>query len=405
VVPTGARAVPTDLVDAALQALQDAERVVVPGTTDRRRYLRDGATLWDPADDRIDATQLADRALRAERRSSEPDRRRSRADRHRSEADRRSSRADRRSSVADRRSSEADRRSSEAERRFALRSAIVRLGELPSPDKLEVRSYLHVDGELCSLKVWSGSTASRTGARERDIRLRIADIEGYRTPRILAHGTLGETTFLLEPVVLGRHPSSGAERVAMADDLGRALTAGYAATDAGDRRLSAVTHPSLAPRLEGVLTDTAYPWPDDAPARPRLWKGIAKLIHRDERLPTAVTHNALVASNVIRDASGRHHLVDWGHGRRGPAAFDLLKLVLYSGDDDAALAALMPHLAPLAGRGWRRYRLPQQFALGVAQTLSWAPGARERAERAGRLDRFDDEHRRRVRWLGRWLEA
>jgi hypothetical protein len=355
--------VPTDLVDAALQALQDAERAAVPGTADPRRYLQDGATLWDPDDDRIETAQLADRALRA------------------------------------------DRRRPEAEHRFALRSAIVRLGKLPSPDKIKVRSYLHVEGQLRSLKVWSGSAAARTGARERDVRLRVADIDGYRSPPILAHGTVGETAFLLEPVVLGRHPSSGVERVVMADDLGRALTAGYAATDAGDRPLSEITHPSLAPRLEKVLTDPAYPWPDDAPPRRRLWTDAAKLIHRDRRLPTAVTHNDLVASNVIRDASGRHHLVDWEHGRRGPAAFDLLKLVLYSGADDAALAALSPHLDPLDGRGWRRYRLPHQFALGVAQTLSWAPGARDRAERAGRLARFDDEHRRRVRWLGRWLDA
>lgn len=353
----------SDLLSAALSALADAERALLGGGADRHVFHRQGATLWDPADDRIATARLADRAVRANGRTKED------------------------------------------ELVIALRSSIVRVGKLAAVDRLKVRSYLVVDGEVRSLKVWSGAAAVKTGGRERDIRARIEGIEGYRTPPILQHGEVGSTAYLLEPVVYGRHPASGHQRVEMVADLGAALTRGYVATTDGDRPLSEVTHPEFGTRLQEVLADERYPWPDDGGDRDALRRRAARLIERDLLLPVAITHGDLVASNIIRDDDARHHLVDWEHGRRGPAAFDLMKLVLTSGDDEAGFEAIRPHLGGLGGRGWRRYRATHQLALGLAQTLSWAPGGRERAERAGRLARYDQEHLQRLRWLIRLLNV
>jgi hypothetical protein len=371
--------VPSELLTATLAALATAESALLGRAGAPRRFRRDGATLWDPADP-ADPAAFADRAIRDALTTDDPG---------------------------------ADAADEDLE--LDLASSIVRLGKLSSPDRLKVRSYLVVDGELRSLKVWAGEVAVATGRREVDVRSRIAGIDGYRTPPILDHGEDGETAFLLEPVVRGQHPTSGAQRVAMAADLAEALAAGYGATSRGDEPLSAITHEELPSRIDAVLRDERLPWPDDddgeagaagaAGDRDQVRRRVAKLIAKDRSLPVAITHNDLVASNVIRDDDGRHHLVDWEHGRRGSPAFDLLKLVLASGDDEAALAAITPHLEAFGGRGLRRYRTAHQLALGVAQTLSWAPAARERAARAGRADRFDAEHLQRVRWLTRWLDG
>jgi hypothetical protein len=361
--------VPSDLLTAALDALAVAEGALLDGPRSPRSFRRDGATIWDPSDDRIDPADFADRAVRRTLEGA--------------------------AGVA---ASDGDLALD-----LPLASSVVRLGKLASVDRLKVRSYLVLDGHLRSLKVWSGEVAVATGRRERDVRTRIAGIDGYRTPAILDHGQVGATAYLLEPVVRGQHPTSGAQRVAMAADLAEALSAGYAATGAGDKPLSAITHEQLPDRVDAVLGDDTLPWPDEVGDRGVVRRHVARLIAKDRSLPVAITHGDLVASNVIRDDEGRHHLVDWEHGRKGSPAFDLLKLVLGSGDEEAALAAVAPHLETFGGRGLRRYRTDHQLALGVAQTLSWAPAARERAERAGRVDRFDAEHAQRVRWLARWL--
>lgn len=359
----------SDLLTAALDALATAEATLLGHEGTRRGFRRHGTTLWDPADPATDPTAFADRAVRD-------------------------------ALTADR----ADHGDG-GDLELDLVSSVVRLGKLASADRLKVRSYLVVDGQLRSLKVWSGEVAVATGRREVDVRGRIAGIDGYRTPPILDHGQDGETAFLLEPVVRGQHPTSGAERVVMAADLAGALASGYAATSNGDKPLSAVTHDQFPTRIDEVLRDGRLPWPDEAGERDAVRRQVGKLIAKDRSLPVAITHGDLVASNVIRDEVGRHHLVDWEHGRRGSPAFDLLKLVLASGDEEAALAAVSPHLEPLGGRGLRRYRTSHQLALGVAQTLSWAPAARERAVRAGRADRFDAEHLQRLLWLTRWLDG
>lgn len=348
---------------AALGALADAEGLIDLKPAALRRFRRTGETLWDPNEDKIEIQRLADRAIN----SGFP--------------------------------------AHEEELELSLRSAIVRLGKLASPDQIKVRSYLVRDGQVLSLKVWSGAAALVRGKRERDIRARISGLESYRTPPVLAHGEGGSTAFILEPVIYGSHPTSGGPRLAMTADLAQALSRGYMATMVGDRRLSKVTHPDLPGRLDHVLGGDGYPWPSDVRERAQVRRAVGRLIARDRTLPVAITHGDLVASNVIRDDQGRHHLVDWEHGRSGPAAFDLVKLVLGSGDADAAAEAIEPHMRKIGGRGWRRYRASHQLALGVAQTLSWAPEARVRAVRAGRQDRFDAEHRTRVRWLDRWLTA
>jgi hypothetical protein len=118
----------SDLLSAALVALADAERALLGGGAQRRVFHRQGATLWDPADDRIATARLADRAVRANGRAKED------------------------------------------EMVLAVHSSIARVGKLASLDRLKVRSYLVVDGEVRSLKVWSGAAAVKTGARERDVR-------------------------------------------------------------------------------------------------------------------------------------------------------------------------------------------------------------------------------------------
>jgi hypothetical protein len=362
-VESGSRVTSDDLLRPATQALQRAETELTgKPAPSPRRYRRIGAVLLDDEAARH-ATALADRVIL---------------------------------DALDGSGTPLD---------LTLRCTIVRLGKLSEPALLKVRGYLEADGTLHTVKVWAGSKAVRTGHREVEIRRQIEGIPEYRSAPVLASGEREGLLFLLEPLVSGDHPRSGAERVRACADLVPDLAAGYRATGVGDRRLSTVVHARFGQRLDEAFQDGALPWPEDIRERGEVRHQLTRLVRGDPRVPVAITHGDLVASNIVRDAAGRHHLLDWEHGRLGPAAFDLIKLVLTSGAPERAVETLGPAASLLGARRWRRASFQQQLALGVAQQLSFAPAARRRAIAAGRGARFDAEHIERIRWLDRWLQA
>jgi hypothetical protein len=279
---------------------------------------------------------------------------------------------------------------------LAVRSAIVRLGKFSRGAAVKVRSYVVVDGQLATLKVWQGFDAAVTGARERRVRAQIAGIDAYRTPPILRHGEQDGVDYLLEPAVFGRHPSGDRQRLEAAVELGGSLAQAYVIGGLDERPLSASVHPEFRARLEAAFADPGLVWDASWGAKASTMTRLFRLVDRDRTLPVAVTHGDLVASNVIRGEDGRHHLVDWEHGRRQPVAFDLVKLLLSSGDWERARQALVPATVRFDGRGWRRYRWDHQLALGLAQFVSWSVAGRQKADAAGRLQRFEAEQRQRL---------
>jgi hypothetical protein len=345
---------------AGVHALVTAETAAIPELAPGGPLLRAGRTLWHGEVRGFDPNRLADRAARLR---DEP----------------------------------------EEELDLALRNAIVLPGKFSRGKGVKVRSYVVVDGQLATLKVWQGFDAAVTGARERKVRARIAGIDAYRTPPILRQGEHDGVDYLLEPAVFGRHPSGDAQRLAAAVDLGGSLADAYVAAGLDDRRLSEIVHPEFRARLEAAFADPGLVWDPAWGARAATTTRLFRLVDRDRSLPGAITHGDLVASNVIRDEQGRHHLVDWEHGRRQPVAFDLVKLMLSSGDWERALRALAPAAARFDGRGVRRYRWHHQLALGLAQFVSWSAAGRRKAAAAGRLQRFDVEQRQRLSALSTLL--
>ncbi|SDU77144.1 phosphotransferase [Jiangella alkaliphila] len=286
----------------------------------------------------------------------------------------------------------------EGEVELELLSAVVRLGKFSRGQTIKVRSYLALDDQPVSLKVWRGfDERTSPGRRERLVRAQIAGIDGYRSPRVLADGRIDDIDYLAETVIYGRHPSGPAERLNAAADVGTALCDGYRATMTGLRRLSATTHPAFRDRIDAALgPEPNRDWTPETLAR--LRDRVLRLIDQDRRLPVAVTHGDLVATNIIRSPDGRHHLVDWEHGRTGPVAFDLVKLILTSGDPARLLDALSATTRGFAGRR-RCYSWEEQLALGIAQFLSWSEAGRRSAAAVGRLHRYEAEHRARLRLL------
>jgi hypothetical protein len=349
---------PTVALDSVLRAgvhaLVTAEAVAIPEVPlAARPFLRAGRTVWHRDLRGFDPTRLADRAARLR---DEP----------------------------------------EAELDLTMRSAIVRLGKFSRGQAVKVRSYVLLDGQLATLKLWQGFDAAVTGARERKVRALIAGIDAYRTPPILRHGEHEGVDYLLEPAVFGRHPSGDVQRLAAVVDLGRSLADAYVAVGIDDRRLSESVHPEFRARLEAAFSDPELVWDPAWGAKAATVTRLLRLVERDRSLPGAITHGDLVASNVIRDPDGRHHLVDWEHGRRQPVAFDLVKLLLSSGDWGRAHQTLAPATARFDGRGLRRYRWEQQLALGLAQFVSWSAAGRRKAAAAGRRERFEAEQGQRL---------
>lgn len=284
------------------------------------------------------------------------------------------------------------------------RSSLIRLGPASRPDHTRVRSYLQTTDQLRTLKVWVvGGGRRKAGRRERMVRRTIAAYGAYPAPAVLAEGVEYGVHFILEPVILGRHPSTAQERLAAAVAIGHDLAAGYRASGISDRRLRDLVRPTFAEGLEAVLDDPGLPWPPGRHAA--MTAGLRSLVERDLSLPCALGHGDLNTGNVIRDERGRHWLIDWETAGDIPIAFDLRKLLLSSHAPDVAQQRLAADLSGFNGDGVRRYRWPEQLALAMANELALTSVRRRRAAAAGLEDHFDAVLRRRLAWLADTLEA
>lgn len=245
-------------------------------------------------------------------------------------------------------------------------SGAVVVGKFSRETQVKARGYLVLEGRPVTLKVWrmrGGET--QLGVREREMRLRVASVSDYRAPEVLAHGRAGEVDYLLEPVVLGRHPATDSERLAAARDLVPSLVRAYATSGRRNRRLSKVVPRDLVPRLEAVLDDAVlWPLPDEE--RASLRRFLLDLVRRDDRLPTSVAHGDLVATNIVRRDDGHHVLIDWEHARELPVAFDLGKLLLTAGGDAEVTRAAGVAVAATGRSSGRSYTWEEQLLLGLS---------------------------------------
>jgi hypothetical protein len=202
--------------------------------------------------------------------------------------------------------------------------AVVVVGKLASADLRKARGYLVADGLGVTLKVWRAVEGQISlGGQERTIRRELVEMPGFPAPPVLGDGRIGATDYVLEPAVYGRHPWSAQARVDAALDLVPALAGAWRRWGPIDASLEHVFDDGVLKRLRRVLADPTLRWDATWGSRRRLLLELWRLVRRSRDLPCAPAHGDIVATNIIREPSGRHVLIDWEHGRRMPVAFDI----------------------------------------------------------------------------------
>ena len=289
--------------------------------------------------------------------------------------------------------------------------AAVVIGKLSSQKVAKARAYLARDGSTFSVKAWWGD--DQLAVQERRIREAWQHIPDFPAPPMLHAGTVDDDRstsaadsrvhYVVEPLVLGRHPFSVEARVAAATDLLPSLARSWRAYGPVDRTVSDAFDTRLLRRLWPVLGDPAVRRELESLSRFRLYRRLWWLVRRNRTLPFAPGHGDMVSTNIIREPDGRHLLVDWEHGREMPIAFDVAKLLLTSGQPLEVNRRLADTLA-VFGAGPDRYRWNEQLALGVCRLLTWSSDRRDRAHAAGRGRQFDIERVAQVRLLVELLD-
>jgi len=278
-----------------------------------------------------------------------------------------------------------------------MSAGMVRLAKFPDDDVVQVRAfYPQRRGPSLTAKIVVGPHASRRGL-DREISARTTmHSDGVPGPQpMLDHGRVDDATYLVEPLIAGRHAQGPEEKGHVAQAVYTDLLARYRSERITDSRPK--LHSMTMARFQRLLE---HPDAQNKIPAAELRDTMAVLLTRRTTLPTGWCHGDLVFSNIIVGADGRHHLVDWEYARPGPLAGDLTKLMC-AVPDPWPLVTLLERSVTTQdiGAAPGRYGLTEQLMLMLLRELSWWESRYEAAQRAGRHRQFRSATRRRMRLL------
>lgn len=276
---------------------------------------------------------------------------------------------------------------------------LLRLGKFDVDAEVRLRAFYVGRGEETSCLRLQGHVDPKTPGVMRAVRARrqVAEHAPTLAPTLLEHRIIEESDlgYLRETVVRGRPPKNRGEVEALCLPVASRLQELHRGVGIEARPLSVAASDDLA---EGWR---AFGTADEVPDR--LRRCVEDLIAADRDVEVSLCHGDLVASNILvfgaAPPEGNFALVDWEHARKAPIAFDLAKLHLNAREPAHASDLLRYALGGTVGVAAGSYRLEEQLALAQVQMLSWHRHRVARARAAGRLERLQEDTRRRVELL------
>ncbi|MTV27741.1 hypothetical protein FTX61_20330 [Nitriliruptoraceae bacterium ZYF776] len=284
--------------------------------------------------------------------------------------------------------------------RMRSRSHVVRFGKFDHRGGGRLRGFLLRDADAVTVKLQTRAEPSRGGvAREVAARREVAEIVPELAPALLAHGIdeAGGVAYLVEPIVVARHPHRRRGVTAAAEAVVDALVPLYRGAGIVGRSIT-----------ELVDAQTPARWAAAVAALPKLRPldaAVTALLAEDRRLAVSLVHGDPVASNVLLLPEGRVQLIDWEFARRHAVAHDLGKLLLQAHDRPRVLEVIAARAGALLAADRSFLPLERQLALVQVQMLSWHEHRSHKAAAAGRTRPYTRDLTRRTRLLTELLEA
>lgn len=273
-------------------------------------------------------------------------------------------------------------------------ATLVRLAKYSTATSVRARAFYLEQPTPVTVKIILGKSAEQARlTREITIRETLSSAVHLPAPPMLESHTGAGFSYLVEPVLYGRHAHDPATKQHVALRMVSSLIRFH--EDVGTSDDVVVCHPDLLDRFERLMTSAV--WPHDTAL---LIAHARRLVADATPIPFGWGHGDLGFSNVIITDSGEPQLIDWEHSGRMPVAADLAKLAAMSPDQDEVVARVLTESAggTLAERPACR-SLADQLALMILRELSWWESRRTRAEAAGRLTPYERGIRRRLRLL------
>lgn len=268
------------------------------------------------------------------------------------------------------------------------RARLVRVGKFDVDAVTRLRAFYPERGLALRLQ---GAGENSGVHRELTARRTVAEHAPYLAPQLLSHGAFdvgGEpVAYLFEELIDARQLRNRKEVGERIGEVAELLTDLHASVGVASEPVERVVRRDL-PQLwaEAVVEHDLDPSVGDA---------VQALFARNERLEVSISHGDLVASNILVTDDDRLVLVDWEFSRTQPIAFDLAKPLLQAADPEAALERLRHAVAPTLPASSASFTLEEQLTIAVARALSGSARKRAKAEKAGRLDAWAEDGRRR----------
>jgi hypothetical protein len=275
------------------------------------------------------------------------------------------------------------------------RARLVRIGKFDVDAITRLRAFYPQRG--LALRLQGARVGEDSGVdRELTARRTVAEHAPHLAPQLLSHGAFdvaGEpVAYLFEELIEARQLRSRKEIGERIGEVAELLTDLHTSVGVASEPMERVVRRDL-PKLwtEAVAEHGLDPSVDAA---------VQALFARNERLEVSISHGDLVGSNILVASDDRLVLVDWEFSRTQPIAFDLAKPLLQAADHEAALAELRRAVAPTMPASSGSFTLEEQLTVAVARALSVSVRKRAKAEKAGRLDAWAEDARRRRELLG-----
>lgn len=269
-----------------------------------------------------------------------------------------------------------------------LRADALVLAKFDIRDRVKLRAAYSHDGLTVSIQ--PPVVTGLNGVERAVLAHRIVDRHAPGLmPSHVAHGALTRgLPYLVERWLDGSALGSAVELDKAAPEILSGLASVHAGHGVRRVALSTAQRGPLLERWRRVRQTGIIPEP--------LGDWVAQLIDRDLDLRWSWTHGDMVASNVVRTASGIV-LVDWEHSSEAPIMRDAAKLHLYAADPERTLDLVLSSFDPRTDQA--SYSLAEDLALSHVELLNRYPLRRQALAGHARAEIYERQVRRQVERL------